>query len=89
MTNKMATLTKQAKERWQLVPPAEQKELIAELKSGPPGSAVIELDIPKRAWPDNHTTVKGRVVSIIFGMDIARGSDKRYLFLSDIPPQET
>lgn len=89
MTSRMTTLIKQAKERWDLyVPKEEKKKLIAELKARQPGTAVIELDKPERKWkdglPDNTFEVKGQIVSIIFGMDITRGSDKRYLFLSDI-----
>lgn len=93
MTSRQTTLIKQAKERWQLYVPHEEKEkLIEELKKYQPGTHVIELDKPETAWKGNQpvgSVSKGRVVSIIFGMDISRDTMKRYLFLSDIPPAES
>lgn len=83
--SRAVALKKQALERWSYVPPARQKELIEELQAWPKGQAVIELSEPARAWPDNYTKVKGIVVPITFGTNTNQ-SNKRYLFLSDIPP---
>lgn len=84
MSNRAIALRKQALERWQYVPPAEQKQVLEELKAWPRGTAAIELSEPARAWPDNYSKVKATVVPLTFGTDTSQ-PNKRYLFLSDIP----